>query len=181
MSVIQAGSNVALTRENPHLDHVIMSFGWDIIQGNGPLVEIVPAAIMTDKNNKVLSNDHFVFFNQLSEPENSTQYVDDNDKEQIDVFLSKVPSNVDKIVFVVYVNPEVRSPGNFTSVKNAYISISDNNHELVRFNIPENPQIIDAMVFGELYKHQSYWKFRAIGQGYKNGIIDVAKDFGIVV
>ncbi|MCW0014675.1 TerD family protein, partial [Burkholderia pseudomallei] len=38
-----------------------------------------------------------------------------------------------------------------------------------------------AMVFGELYRNGSDWKFRAVGQGYASGLAGIAKDFGVNV
>ena len=38
-----------------------------------------------------------------------------------------------------------------------------------------------AMIFGELYKHGSEWKFRAIGQGFAGGLGPLAASFGVAV
>ena len=38
-----------------------------------------------------------------------------------------------------------------------------------------------AFVFGELYRRQGAWKFRAVGQGYASGLAGLATDFGISV
>ena len=36
-----------------------------------------------------------------------------------------------------------------------------------------------AMIFGELYRNNDEWKFKAIGQGYAGGPAAVARDFGV--
>jgi stress response protein SCP2 len=38
-----------------------------------------------------------------------------------------------------------------------------------------------AMISGELYRRDGRWKFRAVGQGYANGLAGLATDFGITV
>ena len=38
-----------------------------------------------------------------------------------------------------------------------------------------------AFVFGEFYRRDGGWKFRAIGQGYASGLKGLAVDFGITV
>jgi TerD domain-containing protein len=40
---------------------------------------------------------------------------------------------------------------------------------------------VTAMVFGELYRHQGGWKFRAVGQGWASGLSGLVTDFGISV
>lgn len=181
MSVsLQSGTNMSLTKVNPLIDDLILGFGWNVLKSNGPEVDLVPSVIAVDSSGKALSDDHFVFFNQLSTPDGSVQYVVGDDVEQVDVKLSLVPTNVQKLVFVVYVDPDVRKPGNFGAVRGAYVRVADkDNSEIVRFDVPSIDMSITAMIFGELYRHNGEWKFRAVGQGYTSGIVGVAKDFGV--
>ncbi len=37
------------------------------------------------------------------------------------------------------------------------------------------------MIFGELYRNGTEWKFRAVGQGYASGLVGIAQDFGVNV
>jgi len=37
------------------------------------------------------------------------------------------------------------------------------------------------MVFGELYRNGSEWKFRAVGQGYAGGLGAMCKQYGVNV
>jgi tellurium resistance protein TerD len=92
--------------------------------------------------------------------------------------LGQTPA--EKVVFVVYVDPDVRKPGSFDSVRDAYIRVADkDNTELARFTLPPQNTTSTAMIFGEIYKHNNEWKFRAVGQGYSAGIVGVAKDFQV--
>ncbi|NKX49214.1 TerD family protein, partial [Arthrobacter deserti] len=90
---------------------------------------------------------------------------------------------VAKISFIVYIDPDLRGPGTFSAVRGAYIRVAGpQNRELLRFDIPSGTaQNINAMVFGELYRHSSGWKFRAVGQGYTTGLRGVADDFRIAL
>lgn len=177
------GSNAALTAENPGLRRILVGFGWSLTASLGPQSELVPMAIMCGKDGRALSNDHLVFFNQISSPEGGLEFVGTSDKEQIDVDLVHVPEAVHKITFFVYVDPDVRGPGNFGAVKGSYIRLADEgNRELLRFDIPgRNGDQVSAMMFGELYRHGSGWKFRALGQGYENGLAGVAADFKLTL
>lgn len=175
------GSNASLTAENPGLRKVLVGFGWTVTPSRGAQSEMVPMAIMCGRDGRALSDEHLVFFNQLSSPDAGMEFVGDEDKEQIDVDLPRVPEAVQKIAFLVYVDPDVRGPGNFGAVKSSYIRLADeSNRELLRFDIPgrnHDQNLIKAMMFGELYRYGNEWKFRAIGQGYQNGLAGVATDF----
>jgi tellurium resistance protein TerD len=176
-----AGSNAALTAENPGLDTVLLGIGWDTVPSRGPQSELVPMVIMCGLDGRALSDDHLVFFNQIASPEGSVAFAGAEDQEQIDVALSRVPEAVSKIVVLLYVDPDVRGPGNFGAVKNAYLRVADGqNRELLRFDVPRgNTDKINAMILGELYRHAGGWKFRALGQGYETGLAAVAADFNL--
>lgn len=181
-SPLIAGGNVSLTRENPDLTTIVVGFGWDSVKSNGPITEIVPSAVLCGSDGKAINPKSLVFFNQTLSDDGTVEFVSDNDDEQMEVDIAFVPSEIHKIAFVVYVNPEERRPGNFASIRSAYIRIAKKGAgELVRFNIPSASlsSTVDAMIFGELYRYKEEWKFRAVGQGYSTGLKGVASDFRV--
>ena len=176
------GGNTALSDLLPALGTVIVGFGWKVLESRGPQVELVPAAILCDSSGRALSDEHMVFFNQLATPDGAVEYVD-GDEEQIEVDLASVPPDVDKIVFVVYADPDLRQPGHFGPVRRAYVRVTDRGgSELVRYDLEEGSGMdITAMVFAEIYRHRQSWKIRAVGQGYSTGLKGVANDFGVSI
>lgn len=178
-----AGSNAALTAENPGLGKVLLGIGWETIPSRGPQAELVPMVIMCGKDGRALSDDHLVFFNQIASPDGSISFAGTEDQEQIDVDLNQVPESVSKIAVLLYVDPEVRGPNTFGAVRNAYLRIAtEQNRELVRFTVPQGHlDKINAMILGELYRHAGGWKFRALGQGYEAGLAAVASDFKLTL
>lgn len=177
------GANAALTAENPGLTRVVVALGWDVIESHGPEAELVPLTVLCGSDGRALSNEHLVFFNQLVSQDGSVAFADDGDAEEIDVDLASVPAEVSKIVFLVYVDPDVRGVGTFASVRSAFIRVTtDDGRELVRFTVPSGDnRSINAMIFGELYRNRDQWKFRAQGQGYTSGLRGVATDFRITL
>jgi tellurium resistance protein TerD len=176
------GSNTSLSELLPILGTVVVGFGWKVIEGKGPIAEMVPSAIVCNAAGLALSDEHLVFFNQLATPDGAVEYVQ-GDEEQIEVDLAAIPEAVDKLVFVVYADPDLRHPGNFGAVRNAYLRICDRSGaEMVRYDIEDSADIdVTAMIFGEIYRHRDTWKVRAVGQGYKTGLTGVAKDFGVTI
>ena len=178
-----AGANAALTAENPGLTSVLVGLGWETIPSRGPQAELVPMAIMVGHDEKAISNDHVVFFNQVASQDQSVTYASTEDKEEIDVDLSLVPPEVDKIVFPVSIYDAAARSQSFGQVRNAFIRVINQagGTEIARYDLSEDASTETAMVFGELYRNGAEWKFRAVGQGYAEGLVGIARDFGVGV
>lgn len=176
-----AGANAALTAENPDLTAVVVGIAWEQIASRGPSAEPVTVAIPCGPDGQVLDDDDLVFFNQLESSDASLAFLDDADCEEVDVDLGSVPEAVDKIVFAVYLDPDPRAPKDLGSIRTLSIRVSTvDGRELVRFPVPsDRNHTIDAMILGELYRHRSEWKFRAVGQGYTTGLTGLRRDHGI--
>ncbi len=181
------GQNTAL---DSNLKKVVVGLGWDPRQDAGAEFDLDASAFMLGANGKVRSDGDFVFFNQLKSQCGSVEHMGDNltgggegDDEQIVVDLPNVPSDVEKIVFVVTIYKVKERNQNFGMVENAFIRIVDAEQdvELARFELSEDACISEALVFGELYRRNGAWKFRALGQGFDYEIGDFAKKYGVNV
>ena len=90
---------------------------------------------------------------------------------------------MDKVVFPVSIYDASSRGQNFGQVRNAFIRIVNaaNQAEIARYDLTEDASTETAMVFGELYRNGAEWKFRAVGQGYSDGLAGIARDFGVNV
>ncbi|GGP43935.1 TerD family protein [Streptomyces sp. L500] len=184
------GGNVSLSKEAPGLTAVMVGLGWDVRTTTGADYDLDASALLCDTAGKVLSDEHFVFFNNLRSPEGSVVHSGDNltgggdgDDEQIQVALGQVPPGVARIVFPVSIYDADQRGQSFGQVRNAFIRVVNqaDGRELARYDLTEDASTETAMVFGELYRHGAEWKFRAIGQGYASGLAGIASDFGVNV
>ncbi|OLT26019.1 chemical-damaging agent resistance protein C [Actinomadura sp. CNU-125] len=187
---LSKGGNVSLTKEAPGLTAVVVGLGWDVRTTTGSDFDLDASALLLNAENKVLSDQHFVFFNNLKSPDGSVEHTGDNltgegegDDEQIQVGLSTVPAEVSKIVFPVSIYDADNRQQNFGQVRNAFIRVVNkaDNSEIARYDLSEDASTETAMVFGELYRNGEEWKFRAVGQGYASGLTGIASDFGVNV
>ncbi|WP_371477742.1 TerD family protein [Kitasatospora sp. NBC_00315] len=184
------GGNVSLTKEAPGLTAVIVGLGWDVRSTTGADFDLDASALLCNEAGRVVSDQHFVFFNNLRSPEGSVEHSGDNltgggdgDDEQIKVDLAAVPAGVAKVVFPVSIYDADARLQNFGQVRNAFIRIVNqaNGAEVARYDLTEDASSETAMVFGELYRYGTDWKFRAIGQGYASGLRGIASDYGVNV
>jgi tellurium resistance protein TerD len=184
------GGNVSLSKEAPGLTTVIVGVGWDVRSTTGTDFDLDVSAIMLGADGKVLSDSHFVFFNNLTSPDGTVEHTGDNltgegegDDEQLKVDLAGMAPQVDKIVFPVSIYDADNRRQSFGQVANAFIRVvnATGEAEITRFDLTEDASTETAMLFGELYRRGSEWKFRAIGQGYASGLAGIARDFGVNV
>jgi tellurium resistance protein TerD len=187
---LSKGGNVSLSKEAPGLTAVLVGLGWDARTTTGADFDLDASALMVGLDSKIVSDQHFIFFNNLKSPDGSVEHTGDNltgegegDDEAIKVNLAGVPAEVDKIVFAVSIyDAETRSQ-NFGQVRNAFIRVVNQagNAEVTRYDLSEEASTETAMIFGELYRNGAEWKFRAVGQGYSTGLTGIARDYGVNV
>ncbi|MFG2001482.1 TerD family protein [Spirillospora sp. NPDC048911] len=187
---LSKGGNVSLTKEAPGLTAVVVGLGWDVRTTTGGDFDLDASALLCSPESKVLSDKHFVFFNNLKSPDGAVEHTGDNltgegegDDEQIKVNLATVPAEVAKVVFPVSIYDAENRQQNFGQVRNAFIRVVNqaDNSEIARYDLSEDASTETAMVFGELYRNGDEWKFRAVGQGYASGLAGIASDFGVNV
>jgi len=191
MSVSLAkGGNVSLSKEAPGLTAAVVGLGWDARTTSGSAFDLDASALLVNSVGKVLSDEHFVFFNNLTSPDGSVEHTGDNltgqgdgDDEAIRVALATVPAEVDKIVFAVSIYDAEARRQSFGQVRNAFIRVvnADDGVELARYDLSEDASTETAMIFGEVYRRGPEWKFRAVGQGYVSGLAGIATEFGVNV
>ena len=180
MSVsLSKGGNVSLTKEAPGLPPCSSVSGWDARTTTGADFDLDASALMVGTNGKVLSDSHFVFFNNLTSPDGSVEHTGDNltgegegDDEAIKVNLAACrPRSTRSSSRCRSTTPRAAAQS-FGQVRNAFIRVVNqaDNAELARYDLSEDASTETAMIFGELYRNGAEWKFRAVGQGYSTGL-----------
>lgn len=185
------GQKVDLTKGNSKLTTLVVGLGWDTNRYSGSAdFDLDVTAFMLSQSGKVLYDDDFIFYGNLSHSSGSVIHTGDNltgdgdgDDEQILVDLTKVPEVIQKIAFAVSIyDADVRRQ-NFGQVENSYIRIFDDQtgKELLRFDLGEDFSIETAIVAGEIYRHNGEWKFNAIGSGFTGGLEALCRNYGVNV
>ena len=192
------GQNLSLSKTDPGLKMALLGLGWDARSTDGQDFDLDASALLITASGKVRSDADFVFYNQMGDvtldgknydPERaSVMYQGDNrtgegdgDDEQVIINLSKVPADVEKIVLTVSIHEFAERNQTFGQVRNAFIRLENNEtgNEIVRYDLSEDYSVETALVFAEVYKHNGEWKFKAVGQGYRDGLGGIARDFGV--
>jgi len=187
---LQKGGNVNLSKEAPGMKKMTVGLGWDVRSTDGDGFDLDASAFLLNSTGKVPSDAHFVFYNQATSPDGSIQHTGDNrtgsgegDDESIVIELDKVPADIEKISVCVTIHEADARRQNFGMVSSAYVRCinATSGVEVARFDLSEDASVETAMIFGEVYRHNGEWKFKAIGQGFVGGLAPLAKNFGVNV
>ena len=202
MSVsLQKGQKVSLTKDNAGLGTVVAGLGWDEVKkkggflggllGGGGQAEIdCDASALLLQNGKLMDKKDIIFFGNLTHPSGTVRHMGDNltgagdgDDEQIKIDLTKIPANVERVVFTVTIYEAEERRQNFGQVSNSFIHIvdEDTGADLIQYDLGEDFSIETAVVVGEIYKRNGEWKFNAIGSGFQGGLAALCGHYGIEV
>jgi len=193
MSVnLQKGQRVDLTKGSNGLTKILVGLGWDAVAPPAPKgllsklhstkksedVDCDASVLMINKDGKLTGIDNVIYFGHLKSSCGSVTHTGDNrtgdgdgDDEQILVDLSKIPADIDKLVFVVNIYDCINRNQDFGQIQNAFIRIvnATGNSELLRYNLSESYAGKTSLITGEIYRYNSDWKFSAIGEGTNDG------------
>ena len=184
------GGNVSLSKEAPGLTAVRVGLGWDTRVTDGQGFDLDASVFLLADGGRVRSDADFVFYNNKSGGAGAVEHQGDNqtgagegDDEVVQVALDRVPTDVVRLSFAATIHDAETRRQNFGMVSNAYIRVVNaaGGAEIARYDLSEDASTETAMVFGDLYRHNGEWKFKAIGQGFAGGLGPLAQSFGVNV
>jgi tellurium resistance protein TerD len=178
------GGNINLTKSDPLLKNITVGMGWDVRITDGETFDLDASVLMVKADGNARSDKDFIYYNQKNSACGSIQHDGDNktglgdgDDESIHVVMDKVPAEIEKLIVCVSIFHADEKKQNFGQVLNAFIRLvnKDSNEEVTRYDLSENASMHTAMIFGEIYRYEGEWKFRAVGQGFKGGLAELAR------
>jgi tellurium resistance protein TerD len=179
---LSKGQRISLEKVAPGLTEVFVGLGWDTkITDSGHDFDIDASVFILGSNEKLLSDNHFIFYNNLTspDPDKSVEHTGDNltglgygDDEVIKVNLQKVPAEVQRIVMTVTIHEAQERQQNFGQVANAFVRVvnAQNKEEVARYDLSEDYSIETALIMAELYRKDGEWRMNAVGAGYEGGL-----------
>jgi tellurium resistance protein TerD len=190
-SPLNKGQEISLNEIDPALRKVKIGLGWAAPeQNNGFAVDIDACAFILSREGRVRRDTDFVFYNNLESEDKAIRHKGDStigeadgDDEIIEIDLETMAFDVEKVAFTVTIHNAEERQQNFGLIKDAYIRIEnlETGQELARFDLTEDAAQDNGIVFGELVRDVSRWKFRALGTGSNGGLYRIARDFGVNV
>lgn len=158
MNKIQAGANIAIDKVDS-IDVVVSWLPEDLA--------ITVCAFVVNGAEKVRSNDDFMVHNRLTTNDSFIRLAMTAGKQVFHVELTKIPQGVEKIVFTV-------------TTENVLTQLFDLHIEVDKLAIfSPTLEAMQSLILGELYLRNQQWKFRAVGQGYTQGLAFLKNRYGV--
>lgn len=192
---LSKGQTINLNKEEHDLSSMTIGLGWKIreqkpgflgglFSGKQEDYDLDAIAFMLDANDKItmLGNERLqggdvIFFNSRTHPSGAVTHSGDNrvggsgvnDDEQIVVKLNAIDNRYAKILFLVCIYQGQEKKQHFGMVDSAYMRAVDaKGKEIARYSLSTDPSYAGrcTMVFGEVYRKDGGWKFRALGDAH---------------
>lgn len=167
-------------RQNIGAPKFTIGLGWDANQtSTGQAFDLDASVFLLGNNKKLVSDEHFVFYNNLQSPDKAVIHKGDNltgegdgDDEQITIDLTQIDATIQEIVAIVTIFDAETRKQNFGQVRNSYIRIfnTETNEEILKYELDEDFSIETAVEFGRIYVKNNEWKFEAVGNGQREGL-----------
>ncbi|MFF2845972.1 TerD family protein [Streptomyces sp. NPDC058001] len=154
------------------------------VPGQG-VPDVDASALLLGTDGRVRSDEDFVFYNQPRHPSGKVwrlgkKRVSEGLTDTIQTDLAGMTAEVGRVLLVASADDVP-----FDRVRALRILLFDatvpDGEPLAYFDIKPETGEETALICGELYRRGEGWKFRALGEGYSNGLVGLATDFGISV
>lgn len=192
---LSKGQKIDLTKTNPALRNIKVGLGWDERSTAGVNFDLDAVAFLVNAEGKCVKSEDIVFYNNPNSLCEGVLHGGDNltgagegDDEFMVVDLNAIPEDTVKVVLATTIHEANENGVTFGQVVNAFVRLVDmgadintvdDDTELARFDLSEDYSVEDAMIMGEIYRHNGEWKFNAVGQGYHGGLPRLCDEFGL--
>lgn len=179
---LQKGQRVSLDKVAPGLSAAYIGLGWDVNRTDtGTDFDLDVSLFLLGANEKLVSDKHFIFYNNLTspDPDKSVQLMGDNrtgagegDDEGMVVDFRKIPKDVEKIIVTITIYEADNRKQNFGQVNNAFVRLVnvETKEEVLRYDLDEDFSIETAIIMAEVYRKDGEWRINAVGSGYQGGL-----------
>lgn len=174
---LKKGGSINLTKANPKLSKIYVGLGWEMLSQS---LDLDASLFILGANGKLLSDQHFIFYNNLRTPDSSIAHQGDNrtgvgdgDDELILANLRQIQPEAQEILVYVTIHEATARAHSFGKLSNAYIRVVDvdKKEEIATYDLDAEASFATEVLFGKLRRSDSVnWEFIAIGEGSNVGL-----------
>ncbi len=137
------------------------------------------------QGNRVLDDDHFVFFNNPRTPDGTVRTLIPvtPDRAAVQVSFDALPARADRLVVVAAVDPVADPGADLSGFTDAGIRLLDAERSpLGRLDVSDGRPGETALVLGSFRRRANGdWEFVTGGKGYRGGLEELVRECGIEV
>lgn len=178
---LKKGQGISLKKAAPSLNAAFIGLGWNIKQQGGMDFDLDASVFMLGTNGKLISDQHFIFYNNLTspDPDKSVKLMGDNrtgagegDDEVLIIDFRKVPADVAAIAITISIHEGEERKQSFGAVGDAFVRLVnvETKNEVLRYDLDEQFSNETALIMANVEKINDEWQLTAIGDGYQGGL-----------
>ncbi|MBR0485279.1 MAG: TerD family protein, partial [Oscillospiraceae bacterium] len=179
-TLLRRGQKFTVADKNGSVPSVLkLKLDWQV---SNPQCDLDASAFLLAQNDKVPSEDWFVFYGQPNSPDNSIRYSGNTGTgAEMLINLNQINPDIQKIAFAVTIYEAVQQRLHFGMVQSVSGRMFNqmNSTELARIDLTDCTAGITALVVGELYRYKGAWKFNAVGSGVNRDLAGFCAMYGI--
>jgi stress response protein SCP2 len=184
---LSKGANVALRELGTGLGSITLVLETGHFGSGDVAVDADVSVLLLGPDGKVRSNDDMVFYNQRIALDGAIRLRDkirseaDGESVVLDtvsINLDEVPDEVARLVLVASLDPSLEFSFGEARYLRMRVQRSADGVDLVGYSLTDLSEET-ALLIGEFYRRDEAWRLRAIGQGYRGGLAQLATDFGV--
>jgi tellurium resistance protein TerD len=173
---LKNGNSFNLTKNEPGLKKLMIGLGWEVVSQR---LDLDASVFMIGANGKLISDEYFIFYNNLNSPDGAIKHTGDNrtgmgeeDDEMILANLSVVNSSVSEIIVAVSIHEAETRKHHFGMLSDAFIRLYDveTDREILRYDLDAEFSGSTEVIFGKLSLKNGEWYFNATGEGTTKGL-----------
>lgn len=181
LSKVEKNCSVNLSKDNKSINEVVVTLGWDAAKGrkkSGFLSALLGSdsdtrsidcdvSVIMLRDGKLRKDEDVVYYGRQRHCSDSVIHGGDNlvgGIERLRIYPPKVPNMYDRLVVVSNIYCGASKGQNFGNIENAYMKV-DTGDEVFQYDLTGDYGGKLAIIFGELYRENSVWKFKALGEG----------------
>ncbi|MDB1086606.1 TerD family protein [Streptomyces sp. ACA25] len=182
---VVSGQRAWLADVLPELGRLTVTFGWDVAPGAEVRPEVDVSALVVDAAGQVLSDRHFVFYNNIG-PGDRSIWLDTDDRPEegrLEISFPQMQDGADRVVLALSIHEGEDRGHDFALLRDLTLRFLEpgSGEELLSYRLPEGPPQAVGVSLGELFRGDSGWGFHAVTRGYPGGLAQIAVAHGVNV
>jgi len=187
---LERGANFSLTKHCPSITEFFIGLDWAESASSSGDFDIDGSCFLLNGQGQVRNNSDFIFYNQQQDSNNSVYLIDGFEKTTqgfgkagFSVNLKNIPDEISRVVFSLTIHNAGEKQQNFKMLDWLILRLLERESllEIADFHCQQELDQETAILVGEFYRHNDEWKFKAIGQGYINGLEALTQNFGVIL
>jgi tellurium resistance protein TerD len=173
---LKKGNSFNLTKNQPGLKKLMIGLGWEVVSQR---LDLDASVFMIGKSGKLISDEYFIFYNNLQSPDGALKHTGDNrsgigeeDDEMILANMDLINTSCEEILIAVTIHEAEVRKHHFGMLSDAYIRLVDveTNIEVLRYDLDAEFGGSTEVIFGKLSLKNNEWHFTATGAGSNKGL-----------